>query len=141
MSAATASRAAVVAHARACLGTRFRHQGRLAGVGLDCVGLIVHVIRAIGMTHYDYIHYGRLPYAGTLERHLALAGLIEIDKALAQPGDVLLFRFDAAPQHVAIKTDQGMIHAYLLARRVVEHRIDHQWAARICGAYHFSGIS
>lgn len=140
MSGLAAGRAAVIAHARACLGTRFRHQGRLPGVGLDCVGLIVHVVRAMGIGDYDYIHYGRLPYGGTLEHHLGKAGLTVIDQAQALPGDVLLFKFDAAPQHVAIMTGHGMIHAYLLARRVVEHRLDQHWASRLCGAFQFPGI-
>ena len=126
--------------ARACLGTRFRHQGRLAGIGLDCVGLIVHVARALGLGDYDYTDYGRLPHAGMLERHLALAGLNPIAASAARPADVLLFCFDAEPQHVALMSEHGMIHAYLLARSVVEHRIDDIWAARCSAAYRFPGM-
>ncbi|RME63900.1 MAG: peptidase P60 [Alphaproteobacteria bacterium] len=140
MSALSTGRARAIVAARACLGTRFRHQGRLAGVGLDCVGLIAHVARTLKLSDYDYLHYGRLPHAGALQHHLGRAGLVPIAPATALPGDVLLFRFDAAPQHVALKTEHGMIHAFLLARRVVEHRIDDIWAVRLCAAYRFPGL-
>lgn len=124
-----------IAIARGCLGTRFRHQGRMPGVGLDCVGLLVHVLRQLGLSQYDYHHYGRLPFSGSLERHLMQAGLRPIDRQATRLADVLLFRFDGGPQHVALQSDLGMIHAFLLARQVVEHRIDEAWRRRLCGTY------
>lgn len=130
-----AGRQQAIAIARDCLGTRFRHQGRAPGIGLDCVGLLVHVMRQLGLSEYDYQHYGRLPFFGSLERHLTEAGLRPIDHQQAKLADVLLFRFDGGPQHVALQSDLGMIHAFLLARRVVEHRIDNAWRNRLCGAY------
>ena len=36
----------IIAIARACLGTPFRHQGRIPGVALDCAGLVVAVAAA-----------------------------------------------------------------------------------------------
>ena len=121
--------------ARDCVGTRFRHQGRMPGFGLDCVGLLVHVMQRLSLSDYDYAHYGRLPFAGSLEQHLIQAGLRPIDHSQTRLADVLLFRFDGGPQHVGLKSEQGMIHAYLLARQVVEHRIDDAWRRRLCGAY------
>src|SRR4051812_1881115 len=40
------TRAAIVAEARAWIGTRYRHQASLKGVGCDCLGLVRGVWRA-----------------------------------------------------------------------------------------------
>ncbi|MBK8745664.1 MAG: peptidase P60, partial [Propionivibrio sp.] len=40
--------AAILAAARACIGTPFVHQGRIPGLALDCAGLVVAVAQAIG---------------------------------------------------------------------------------------------
>jgi len=39
------TRAAIVAEARSWIGTRYRHQGSLKGVGCDCLGLVRGVWR------------------------------------------------------------------------------------------------
>jgi cell wall-associated NlpC family hydrolase len=66
-----------------------------------------------------------------------------IDRDAAQPGDILLMRFNAGPQHFAFLSSSApdyMIHAYAGARRVVEHGIDYVWRRRIVGAYALRGI-
>lgn len=35
----------IVCSARKRIGTPFKHQGRKAGVGLDCIGLVVDVFK------------------------------------------------------------------------------------------------
>ena len=55
---------AIVASARAAIGTPFRHQGREAGRGLDCAGLLVHVAREIGAEPRDRGGYARMPTGG-----------------------------------------------------------------------------
>ena len=133
-------RARIVAASRECLGTPFRHQGRVPGHGLDCVGLAVHVGHSLGLVRYDVRAYSRLPAGGELERHLAVAGLRSKSVEAALPGDLYLMVFESDPQHVAIKTDRGIIHAYLSARRVVEHGLNDIWRRRIVGAYAFPGL-
>jgi hypothetical protein len=67
----------IIAAARQCLGTPFRHQGRLLSFGLDCAGVAIHVARQIGVGHLDVSGYGRTPANGQLERSLdspALSG-------------------------------------------------------------------
>ena len=61
---------AVVAQARAWLGTPWRHQGR-SPRGVDCAGLVVLVARALGLADHDVAGYSRLVGAdeeGTLAR-------------------------------------------------------------------------
>lgn len=134
----------VVLSARSCIGTRFRHQGRLKNDGLDCVGLLVWVAQTLNGLVHDCSDYDRRPSHGLLEKHLELSGLRSIPIEDAKVGDVALFRFDGPPQHVAILADAhhpfSMIHAYMPARRVVEHRMDKIWQERLIGAYRFPGI-
>jgi len=140
MTGISPSRAALIAAARACLGTPFRHQGRQPGVGLDCVGLLVHAARAAGLCDYDFTVYGRRPSGGLLEAHLAAAGLREIPVARARPGDVALFRFDGPAQHVGLLSERGMIHAHIAMRGVVEHRLDPSWRARMVACLAFPKV-
>ncbi len=49
-------------------------------------------------------------------------------------------RFTEYPQHVALISDQGIIHAYIQARRVVEHRLDQTWQDRIETTFKFPGV-
>ena len=126
---------ALVAAARAQLGVRFRHQGRSMR-GVDCLGIVAMSYTAIGRAVADKAAYGREPLRQGLR-----AGLIE---NLGQPasldsmqaGDVAFMRFAGEPTHIGILGDYpygglSLIHAYAGARRVVEHRLDDAWRARI----------
>ncbi len=134
---------AVIAAAREVLGTKFRHQGRLAGRGLDCAGLGVHVAHRLGIEYIDYVTYGRRPSGGLFEKALAeQPSLIEIaDISDRRAGDLLLLKFKAEPQHLAIFTGTTIIHSFLQARKVVEHRLDDQWVARIVRCYRFKALA
>ena len=128
-------RAAFVSAARGMIGTPFRHQGRLPGVGLDCAGLVVCALRHVGIEVPDVAGYGRLP------RHNLFLGQVEanctrIPHADASAGDLLMFRWTSEPQHVAIYAGGGsIVHAYQAARGVVEHDLDDIWRGRLMGTY------
>lgn len=131
------SRQDIVDAARGFLGVKWRHQGRnMAGV--DCLGLVILVANQLGLSEFNSADYGRIPDGQRLR-----AGLTEhMDVTRTpQPGDVLLMRFEQHPQHVAIVTDRGIIHAYAQVRKVVEHRLDSVWSSRIVAAYSFKGIA
>jgi NlpC/P60 family putative phage cell wall peptidase len=138
-------RSDIVAAARLWLGTRFRHQASLRGIGTDCIGLIVGVARELGIPEAaafdacaDISGYGREPDPAML---LRACSTFLAPCASAMPGDILLLRFKLDPQHFAIMSAPGyMIHAYAQARRVVENRIDDLWRSRIVGAYSYRGI-
>lgn len=132
-------RDAIVAAARSYLGCRYQHQGRVR-TGIDCAGLIIAVAHDVGLPAEDMAGYARIPDGKALRRHLD-SQAAPVAYADRQPGDILLLAFDRGlPQHLAITTDYGMIHAYAGARKVVEHRIDEMWAARILGAYRYPGV-
>lgn len=128
----------IVTAARAALGTRFHHQGRVPGRGLDCVGLVAVVGCTLGLTDYDVIDYARLPDERAMRAHINAAGFRPVE--LARPGDVALMRFTRAAQHVGILTGTTLIHAWMQAGRVVEHRLDDHWRGRIVASFSFPGI-
>lgn len=135
----------ILAAARAEIGTPFRHQGRVSGKALDCAGLICHVAAAVGLEYFDQQGYSRQPSQGLLES--ALDGqpcLVRVALADMQAGDVLLMRFAGDPQHLAIFAGwsdvyqgEGIIHAWLQARKVCENIMTDEWFNRIVRVYRF----
>ncbi|MBK3333562.1 C40 family peptidase [Burkholderia pseudomallei] len=128
-----------VDEARTWLGTEYQHQGRLKGVGVDCIGLLACVARALGLSDADYLDYERRPdgrLRPVLEQHLIRIPLDEADAA-----DVLLFAWASTPIHIAIMTDAAhVIHAYIPNRKVVESRLDEAMRSRVVAAYHVPGV-
>lgn len=123
--------------ARECIGTPFRHQGRIAGRGLDCAGLVIHAAKGVGLTLTDYAGYPDQPFNGMLKRMVdSQKHLVEIPKTDVLPGDVLLMRVRQAPQHLAIVSyGEYIIHAYQNIGKVAEHCIDQMERLKIVAAY------
>ncbi|HWU62279.1 MAG TPA: NlpC/P60 family protein [Ensifer sp.] len=128
------------------IGTPYRHQGSLKGVGCDCLGLI----RGIWRELYDTEPEEPGPYApdwaerGGMER-LAEAALRHFGPPVitpAEPGDVLLFRFrpGAAAKHLGILAGEGrFIHAYEQAG-VVASPLVPSWTRRIVAVHRFPDL-
>ncbi|MEW5708785.1 MAG: peptidase P60 [Pseudomonadota bacterium] len=136
------TRADIVAKAREYLGTPFHHQGRVKGVGVDCAGLVICVARDLGLTDFDTIDYGRHA-DGARMRALLEAHLERVPFSEARPGDVLYLWFVKEGQHLAFLTELDppyVLHATAAYRKVVEHRLDETWRARVAGAYRFPGV-
>lgn len=133
----------VVAEARRWLGTPYRHQASLRGVGCDCLGLLRGVWRAA---------IGREPEAppaytpdwsepGCDERLLAAARrhLAPAETGAPAPGDVLVFRMrrSAPAKHLGIVSAGGrMIHAHS-RHGVVETALDRAWLRRLAARFRF----
>lgn len=135
----------VVAEARAWLGTKWQHQAALKGVACDCTGLVRGVVGAFRTLPPELLRmsYARTPDGVTLLR-LCREHLREVPPGAAQPGDVLAFRYDEHPQHLGIAADYvhgglSIIHALdqqgAARGKVVEHRLDATWRARIVGVF------
>lgn len=133
-------RGLIVALARECLGTVFRHQGRIPGVGMDCVGVVIHCWHGLGLPRYERADYGRNPHparmCAELDRMLEPLSIPEADV-----GDVLHMAWGRQPQHLAVISTDGLIHAYEGAGRVVEHAFDATWRGRVRAAYRFPGVA
>ena len=128
----------VSAAALALVGTPFHAQGRLPGVGLDCVGVIVCVARACGLPHHDVTAYPMTPN-GTLLQELA-SQLLRVPGE-AQEGDVLAMSFGSEPHHVAILVDGGrIVHAYSRVHRCVVQSYTEFWHGKVRAVYRFPEV-
>jgi NlpC/P60 family putative phage cell wall peptidase len=146
-----ATRQQVVDEARTWMGTRWIHQGRLKGVGVDCINLVVGTALNLGLItqeqldnfhNPEYANYGRSPN-GVLLLEGCNYFLDPIPFSQVRKGDILIFKFVEEPQHFGIVTESNpiyIIHAFAHARKVVEHRLDDVWKNRIVACFRFKTI-
>lgn len=141
------TRTAVVAEARRWLGTPYRHQASLCGVGADCLGFVRGVWRAvIGPEPEAVAPYARdWAEARGREGLLAAAGrhLVPVTLGAERAGDIVLFRFrpQLPAKHLAIVVDEAtFLHAYEGAG-VVETAWTPWWARRTVAAFAFPGVT
>ncbi|MEM7524977.1 MAG: peptidase [Pseudomonadota bacterium] len=145
----SAPAARVVALARLWLGTPYRHQASLKGVGADCLGLVRGVWRDL---------YGGEPEAPPPYSRdwCEVSGDEALWRAAARrlnPGDgdevgeVLLFRMaEGSPaKHLAIRaTDEigepSLIHAYS-GRSVIESPFAESWRRRVVAAFRYPEVA
>lgn len=109
----------LAAAAGALIGVPFRLHGRDPQTGLDCVGLCLSSLNAIGHAAAMPACYGFRN--SSLDRPLALAeslGLVPARGAV-EPGDILLLRLSAVQAHLVIADNRDFIHAHAGLRRVV----------------------
>lgn len=136
----------IVAETRGWIGTPYRHQASLKGVGCDCLGLVRGVWRAVIGEEPERAP----PYApdwaeassGEPLAEAAARHLVAIDRAAVQEGDVLLFRWRAnlPAKHAAIVTAPNlMVHAHDGAA-VAEVVLAPWWRRRLAYAFHFPGV-
>ena len=134
---------AIVAAVRACIGTRFRSQGRVPGLALDCVGVALVAAQAAGLV------LANLPLyqlggdnEALIDTLLARAGLQRVTAPAA--GDVWLFAPAPGQRHLAVQVDNmprgsradtQFVHAHAGVGRVVESPADPAWA--LLGSYRF----
>lgn len=135
--------ARVVAAAREWIGTPYRHQASVKGVGCDCLGLVRGVWREVVGDEPERVPpyspdwaevSGEETLLGAARRHLE-----EIAIGEARVGDVLLFRMGlgAVAKHVGIVSGEDrIIHAYW-GKAVCETRLVPWWRRRIAGAFRF----
>lgn len=140
------TRSLIVSEARCWIGTPYRHQGSLKGVGCDCLGLVRGVWRSVIGDEPERAP----PYApdwaeaasGEPLADAAARHLIAIDRDTFEEGDVVLFRWRAnlAAKHAAIVTAPDlMIHAHDGAS-VAEVALAPWWRRRIAYVFRFPGV-
>jgi NlpC/P60 family putative phage cell wall peptidase len=134
----------VVAVARGFVGTPYRHQGSLKGVGCDCLGLIRGVWREL----YGIEPEVPAPYAMDWAERAGEERLLDaaarhcgamLPLSQLQPGDLLIFRWRAgvAAKHAGIAApEERFIHAYEQAA-VIESPLVPSWRRRIAGVFRF----
>src|SRR5262249_6689512 len=113
------TRSAIVAEARAWIGTPYRHRPSLRGGGWDSLGLVRGFGRALGGHEPEPAppyspDWAEAAWQDTLAA-AARRHFIEIAPAQFAPGDVLLFRWRISfpAKHAAIVTaPDRMVHAH-----------------------------
>jgi NlpC/P60 family putative phage cell wall peptidase len=137
----------IVTETRTWIGTPYRHQASLRGVGCDCLGLVRGVWRAVIGTEPERAP----PYApdwaeaasGEPLADAAARHLVAIDRDAFRAGDLLLFRWRASlpAKHAAIVTaPDWMVHAHDGAA-VAEVAIAPWWRRRLAYAFRFPGVA
>jgi len=122
-------RRAALAAVRAAIGTPFRPQGRVAGLGLDCVGVVLLALAGAGVplpATPAYALGGE--HAALVDATCQTIGL-RPRRGLrwAKPGDLILFQLGSGNRHMAVLSDGGIIHAHAGLRRVVEGPLPPDW--------------
>jgi cell wall-associated NlpC family hydrolase len=138
----------IIQEARSWLGTRWQHQGRIKKNatfhgGVDCLGLIIEVGNALNLfpEPFTYHNYNRLPHDNLLlqeyDRYAIKKSLLDI-----LPGDILAFRIQSEPQHLALLSDcYTLINAYIHAKAVVEHVFTEVWQQKLVAVYSYPGVT
>ena len=105
-----------VKRARTLIGCRFRPQGRVAELGLDCVGMACATYR-IPPESIPCDYRMRGAEVGRLQAHLN-----RFFRAVRKPrpGDLLTLQVAPDQFHLAVLSERGFIHADAGLRRVVE---------------------
>lgn len=136
----------IVAETRSWIGTPYRHQASVKGVGCDCLGLVRGVWRSVvGAEPERAPPYapdwaeatGVESLADAAARHLCAVPCDE-----CAPGDVVLFRWrkNLPAKHAAIITAPGvMAHAHDGAA-VAEVVLAPWWRRRLSYAFRFPGV-
>jgi cell wall-associated NlpC family hydrolase len=140
-----ANRRDIFETARGFHGTRFRHQGRLPGIGLDCVGVVSKTAHALGISQYDFTNYPRNPDFYTFQSHFD-NNMRKKKLADILPGDVVIFKQRMFTCHCGIIGDRrglSLIHAYLPRKAVTEEDfLNSEWDKpdRFVAAYEYIGL-
>jgi NlpC/P60 family putative phage cell wall peptidase len=137
---------AIIAEAVSWIGTPYRHQASVKGVGCDCIGLVRGVWRAVSGEEVALPAYTP-DWAEVGGREDLLEGLAARFEAVdvARPGDVLVFRMRlrSPAKHAAILSEGGIddprakiIHAYW-GHAVVQSWLQPIWRRHLVGAFRF----
>ena len=128
--------------ARELIGTPYLHQGRKIGMGIDCIGVPILVADRLGLGNFDRLDYGRTQDGTLLDKIAEVCN----SSVVLSPGVLLVFKIKFVPQHCAIVSNYkesntlGIIHAWDVVGKVVEHQLTLDWMNRIVGCYGFPGV-
>jgi cell wall-associated NlpC family hydrolase len=141
----TPTRQAYVDEVLTWLGTRFVHQGRLKGVGVDCAGLPIKAAQAVGLPVEDKTDYKRTPDPLAMRTHMQRF-MSQIGFGELQPADIVWFRLPNDPQHLGVVIELAdpikFVHAwgYPGIMKVVRQDLDRFWFSRIHSCWRIKGL-
>lgn len=142
----------VAEEGRTWLGTPWRHQAMLKGIGVDCVGLLAGIAKNLNLFDASLLMrdpilrgYGREPDPRALA--LACETYLEQTDRRFLLGRIVFLRVPRGsyPQHFGLISREDppcLIHATAAhPRAVTENRLDRAWAGRVFRVYKFRGVT
>lgn len=150
------SGAAIAVAAQGWVGTPFRWEASLKGVGADCRGVLSGAARECGRAEANELEARVAGYSRRISEAALTAGLDRLldpvwrDRPPGpapefRAGDVLGFRIQRKLQHLGIYTGDGtrhtMVHAYSGdPAQVIETPVGRFWLARLAGVWRWRGV-
>lgn len=128
----------IVEEARSWKGTRFQHQGRLKGQGVDCAGFVAIVAKDAGL-NVDIPADYKPREDGTVMLRLLNEHMELIPTEDRQPGDVIALCDEALrdpdiPRHLVFVSevrDHTTFIVHASEKGVLEHRVNSWWLKRV----------
>jgi len=132
-------------------GTPYAHQGRLKGIGCDCVGLVLGVLQNVGVFSPETLDALPKNYSPNwhlysneqvLLSYVEQLGGIEKHPLDMVPGDVLCLHYGQSTSHSAILLPKNkLIHALVELDKVVIQPITKDYRQRITKVYEVPGVT
>ena len=117
MTSEASQRAAVVSEARTWLGTPYHHMGRVKGVGVDCLTLLICVYENVGLIPRTTVEYYPIDWNLHRDAERYREGVRRFAHEIPGPplpGDVVLWKFGRCFSHGAIVVEwPQVIHAHM----------------------------
>ena len=141
------TREALLAEARTWVGTPYHGHAALKGVGCDCIGLVIGVLKNVGLLSATYspgsysgewhLHHNEERLVGEVEAF----GCVAKPLAERQPGDLLLFQFGRVCAHSGFcLEDDQVLHAVRDFDRVLVTSLRGEWRERLRRVYTMPGV-
>lgn len=136
------TRTNIVNFARKQIDTPWHHQGRVAGVALDCLGLVLISYKSVGIELKSQDGYAKFPPTEILKKMLE-EQFTKIHESKVKEGDLVLISILGAPIHFGIISQISsmnithIIHAYQASpiSKTVETIVNDTWRRRFVGFY------
>lgn len=118
----------LAAAATQLIGSPFRLHGRDPATGLDCVGLVVAALKAIGAKPLAPTGYSLRNLSVDQWLHFAARSGLAPSPGPIRRDDVLLITLSHCQHHLAIAADAtNVIHAHAGLRQVVHQPLESTW--------------
>jgi cell wall-associated NlpC family hydrolase len=131
----------IIDSSRSIIGTPYVHQGRVKGVGVDCIGTVLIVARELNLTNFEISNYGRRSEGVEMYQEFVNQCGRPVDNPL--PGDIVMFAQNDW-RHCGILAYKGedltLIHTHRVVKKCVEHNLDDYWRSLMVAAFRFPSI-
>ena len=123
----------IIKYARETIGTPIIPQGRLCGIGLDCIGLIKYIADKGGYALPDYNHYScrdSLMLSTLMDKHFKKTCHLSI-------ANIISFQLYSTC-HLGIYAGDTMIHSGKSV--IAEVNFDTPWMSKVDAMYNWRGV-